>query len=596
MRTATSLSDRDLLRKVRAGDRGAYGQLWERHAAAVRTAASFFTSFDADDITAETFTRILRSLERGHGPVDTFRTYAFVTARNVAAEWGRGRREVPLEGIADVEDPTLSDFQAAVADDRSLAVRAFHSLPDRWQEVLWYSEVERMKPAEIAPLMGMAPNAVAALAVRAREGLKQGWIAAHLRSDNVPDEHKWAIERAAKYARNKLPAATRRKIDEHLEDCPNCRLAYDEVEHASSRIALILLPIVLGTAAPGYAAFIRDRSSAAATPATSRAGMPRAASIGGAVAVAAVLIGAGAAIAHLGLAHQTDHRSALTTAHAPAAPAEAPEHALPRSAPTSTSAPAPAARRDTSSPPPAPAPALALPALAGTTRATNIPPAASQARPPADTVAAPVPTPSSEPTPPTPSNPSTPTPEPAPAPPLAPTAPTLALHQSAAYLVPMITGTAEPGATVTVTWNRADTTAVHTAIASPDGSWRLDPPAVASAGTYLIHATQTVSRTGSTITSAAATAETTITDELQILYHQEGASWVFDVTGHPDTDIETLTTDGATKTLSLGDSGTIRLTSPTKPSSTQPAITRIRYVTPTSHGVDQDLSFLIPNG
>jgi RNA polymerase sigma factor (sigma-70 family) len=603
MRMTTSLSDRDLLRKVRTGNRAAYGQLWERHAEAIRTAASFFTSFDADDITAETFTRILRSLERGHGPVDTFRTYALVTARNIAAEWGRGGRDVPLEVIADVEDPTLSDFQAAVADDRSLAIRAFHSLPDRWQEVLWYSEVERMKPAEIAPLLGLAPNAVAALAVRAREGLKQGWIAAHLRSDNVPDEHKWVIERAAKYARNKLPAAVRRSVDEHLEDCPNCRLAYDEVEQASARIALLLLPVVLGAAAPGYAAWIEDRSAAAAATtyaAAPRAGMSRVARIGGAVGVAAVLVGAGAAIAQLGFGYHREHGSAATAAHAPAAPTETPAHDLPHGAtapapiPSPSPMPSPSARRNTHPVPQT----YALPAPTEP-RASYSPAAPRQSTPSLPVSGATTPTPTSPPGPrPTaPANPTTPVPEPtAPTTPNSPTAPTLTLQQAAAYLVPAVTGNAEPGATVTVTWSAGGTSTAYTLSAAPDGTWRLNPPDIASAGTYRIEATQTVRRAGTTATSPAVTTESTITDELTILYSQEEDTWVFDVTGHPNTSIETVATDGATRTLSLGEAGRIRLTSPTNPSQAEPAIIRIRYTTDSSHGIDQDLKFLFPSG
>lgn len=602
MRTTTSLSDRDLLRKVRNGNRSAYGQLWERHAEAIRTAATFFTSFDADDITAETFTRILRSLERGHGPVDTFRTYALVTARNIAAEWGRGRRDVPLEVIADVEDPTLSDFQAAVADDRSLAIRAFHSLPDRWQEVLWYSEVERMKPAEIAPLLGMAPNAVAALAVRAREGLKQGWIAAHLRSDNVPDEHKWVIERVAKYARNKLPATVRRSVDEHLEDCPNCRLAYDEVEQASSRIALLLLPVVLGAAAPGYAAWIEARSATAATTtyaAAPRTGMSRVASLGGAVGVAAVLVGAGAAIAQLGFVHHSEHGSATTAARAPTAPTDTPAQDLPHRAPAPAPAPAPvpspspASRQDTHPVPQT----YSLPVPTGT-NVSHTPPAPRQSVPrsPASADPAPTPTPAPGPPPTDPPIPSTPTPDPsAPTTPTTPTAPTLTLQQAAAYLVPAVTGNAEPGATVTVTWSTAGTSTVYTVSAAPDGTWRLNPPDIASAGTYRIAATQTVRRAGTTATSPATTTGSTITDELMILYRQEEDTWVFDVTGHPNTSIETVATDGATSTLSLGEAGRIRLTSPTNPTQAEPAIIRIRYTTNSSHGVDQDLKFLFPS-
>ena len=42
--------------------------------------------------------------------------------------------------------------------------------------VLWHTEVEGQRPAEVAPLLGMSPNSVSALAYRAREGLRQAFV------------------------------------------------------------------------------------------------------------------------------------------------------------------------------------------------------------------------------------------------------------------------------------------------------------------------------------------------------------------------------------------------------------------------------------
>ncbi|WP_409201810.1 zf-HC2 domain-containing protein [Microbacterium testaceum] len=184
-----------------------------------------------------------------------------VTARNVAAEWSRRPPEYPLDATFDQADERAGDFASLLADDQSLAAHSFRSLPARWQEVLWYSEVEQMKPAEIAPLLGMRPNAVAALAVRAREGLRQGWIQAHLRASDASDEHAWTLERAGRYARGALSNPHRRIIDHHLEQCPECRLAYDEVERAASAIATVLMLIVLGAGASSYAVSATARRS-----------------------------------------------------------------------------------------------------------------------------------------------------------------------------------------------------------------------------------------------------------------------------------------------------------------------------------------------
>jgi DNA-directed RNA polymerase specialized sigma24 family protein len=43
-------------------------------------------------------------------------------------------------------------------------------LPERWQAVLWHTEIEGSRPAEVASLLGLTANGVAALGYRAREG------------------------------------------------------------------------------------------------------------------------------------------------------------------------------------------------------------------------------------------------------------------------------------------------------------------------------------------------------------------------------------------------------------------------------------------
>ncbi|MFP3686343.1 hypothetical protein SB847_21820, partial [Bacillus sp. SIMBA_026] len=69
---------------------------------------------------------------------------------------------------------------AIKAFESQTVAKAFRSLPERWQAVLWYLDVERMKPAAVAPILGLSPNAVSALALRAREGLRREYLQAHI--------------------------------------------------------------------------------------------------------------------------------------------------------------------------------------------------------------------------------------------------------------------------------------------------------------------------------------------------------------------------------------------------------------------------------
>lgn len=253
------VADADLVLRTRSGDTGAFGELWRRHyRAGVTVARNMTSSLDADDLVQEAYTRIYHSIVNGGGPTGSFRAYLFTSIRNTAAAWGRARRETPYDELDGVEDPSAAEHQSEAALDRSLTHQAFRSLPTRWQEVLWYSEIERMKPAEIAPLLGMKPTAVAQLTFRAREGLREAWIQAHLRSVEDGSECQWTIERLGAYARHNLGRRDHAKVERHLAECVRCSIVASEAKEVSSRLALVLLPLALGAVGTaGYLATVQ---------------------------------------------------------------------------------------------------------------------------------------------------------------------------------------------------------------------------------------------------------------------------------------------------------------------------------------------------
>ncbi len=64
-----------------------------------------------------------------------------------------------------------------------------YRLPQRWQQVLWYTEIERRPLAQVGSLLGLTPNEVAALAHRARAGLRRAYLAEHVREPASPAGH-----------------------------------------------------------------------------------------------------------------------------------------------------------------------------------------------------------------------------------------------------------------------------------------------------------------------------------------------------------------------------------------------------------------------
>ncbi|MBN9606050.1 MAG: sigma-70 family RNA polymerase sigma factor [Actinomycetales bacterium] len=250
--TALDASDTELIERARSGDSRAFGELWRRHYLPAVRAARQFTSIDADDLVSEAYTRIYQRVLAGGGPTGAFRPYLYTTIRHLAASWGTAEsRTIQVEMIEDFQDERIAEDPATEALDRTLTTNAFRSLPERWQTVLWYTEVEGMDPHEVAPIMGLSANGVAALSYRAREGLRKAWLQAHITRKGASGECAWAQARLGEHARDGLSARDRTRMQAHLETCTSCQVVSAEVDEVGSHLAMVLLPLVLGGAAGG---------------------------------------------------------------------------------------------------------------------------------------------------------------------------------------------------------------------------------------------------------------------------------------------------------------------------------------------------------
>ncbi|MBB5633597.1 RNA polymerase sigma factor (sigma-70 family) [Cryobacterium mesophilum] len=258
--------DQELVLRAREGDRTAFAELWVRHAGAGITVARGFTSsLDADDLVAEAFARIYQRVLDGGGPDGAFRPYLYTTIRNLASRWGRGRQDIQIEDIEDLQDDSVPDDPSTVALDTRLTARAFTSLPERWQSVLWYTEVEGMSPQDVAPILGLTANGVAALAYRAREGLRTAWLQAHVSLAGSTSDCKWVISRLGENARHTLTPREQLRMDAHTAECDSCESIAREVDEVGSGIAVILLPLLLGATVGGsLLSMVGNASSAAA--------------------------------------------------------------------------------------------------------------------------------------------------------------------------------------------------------------------------------------------------------------------------------------------------------------------------------------------
>ncbi|MDQ0714467.1 RNA polymerase sigma factor (sigma-70 family) [Streptomyces luteogriseus] len=265
-------SDADLIDRMRAGGDTAYEELYRRHAQAVRRYARTCCrdGHTADDLTAEVFARMLQAVRGGAGPAHAVRAYLLTSVRRTAASWTRSaRREQLVDDFAvfaaqsarasDVsDDDTLelgADVRAMHQAEQSMAMRAFRSLPERWQAVLWHTEIEDESPSEVATLFGLDANGTRVLASRAREGLKQAYLQAHVSATLTGDEEcaRYA-DQLGTYARGRLRTRAERGLRKHLEECAKCRLAALQIEEVAGGIPAVVPVAVIGWfGAAGYA-------------------------------------------------------------------------------------------------------------------------------------------------------------------------------------------------------------------------------------------------------------------------------------------------------------------------------------------------------
>ncbi|MFE2033651.1 sigma-70 family RNA polymerase sigma factor [Streptomyces scopuliridis] len=264
------MSDADLIQRMRDGDDHAYEELFRRHSESVcryaRTCCR--DAHTAEDLTAEVFARTLQAVRGGAGPEQAVRAYLMTTVRRVAASWTKSaKREQLVEDFAvfaaqaarasEVSDADTLDLGADVLAmreaEQSMAMQAFRSLPERWQAVLWHTTVEEESPSEVAPLFGLTANATAVLASRAREGLKQAYLQAHVNSalTSAGDCSRYA-DRLGAYARGGLRTRAERGLRKHLDECVKCRLAAGELAQFNAEIPGVLPIAVIGWFAAGY--------------------------------------------------------------------------------------------------------------------------------------------------------------------------------------------------------------------------------------------------------------------------------------------------------------------------------------------------------
>jgi RNA polymerase sigma factor (sigma-70 family) len=253
------VGDGELIALVRKGDQGAFETLFRRHHAAAsyvaRTQSDNFS--DAEDVVAEAFSSIFQSLAAGKGPDAFFRAYLLTIVRRIAYARNRAASRVQTTGDDAVLDTHTFDEDPAIKEFEAMAMaQAFKSLPERWQAVLWHVDVEKMKPAAAAEIIGISPNGVSSLAIRAREGLHRAYLQNHVLASTGTDCEAISAQLGA-FARGGLKRSSNQRIQDHLVACAKCTGVLAELDDVQSRMRIVLFPQMTGIAfTPGANALL----------------------------------------------------------------------------------------------------------------------------------------------------------------------------------------------------------------------------------------------------------------------------------------------------------------------------------------------------
>jgi RNA polymerase sigma factor (sigma-70 family) len=309
----------ELISKVRRGDTAAYGVLYERHLDAARRAAAALAASGAerDDLIAESFARVLRALRGRHGPTETFRPYLLATLRNTLVDWRRRDALVsPVPETPEIVAPGREDPPGARVH-ALVAAAAFGQLPPRWRRVLWHTEVEQCSPAEVARLLGLTSNGVAALAYRAREALRQAYLDQYTPT-SAPRQCRPVVEQLPSWTRHKAGAAQARRITAHLDGCAECRGLAAELRELNQQ-----LPSLLGPLAAGAPLALASLAGTIGTAGTVTAASGVAEAVGASVSIASWTAAAKAVIAGAAVVATTAFGSTASTPVRPATPPSA---------------------------------------------------------------------------------------------------------------------------------------------------------------------------------------------------------------------------------------------------------------------------------
>ena len=193
---------------------------------------------DAEDVTQTTFVNALRALERGETPEDPSRWLTVIAHNLVRQRWRQAAARPTLVEL-ETDVPDAEEDEEAVELEE--LVRALQRIPETQREAIVMRELEGRSYREIATVMALSTSALETLLFRARRSLAE-----ELENVVTCQNAELALSKSID---GRLSRKERRRLDEHLADCPDCaRLAATQQRRRRAFKGLALLPLPIGLA------------------------------------------------------------------------------------------------------------------------------------------------------------------------------------------------------------------------------------------------------------------------------------------------------------------------------------------------------------
>ena len=168
-----------LVKRARAGDAEAFGELYQAHLDAIYRYIYFRVGdvHDAEDLTEQAFMKAWEAMSdyrpRGH----PFTSWVYRIAHNLVVDYHRRRKPVQvMESASQLDrtgEPLASLEQVIAAEEATALSRAIRQLSEEQQQVIVLRFIEGMRHAQVARVMGKSEGACRMIEYRALIALHQ---------------------------------------------------------------------------------------------------------------------------------------------------------------------------------------------------------------------------------------------------------------------------------------------------------------------------------------------------------------------------------------------------------------------------------------